>query len=399
MQVLYGTNNPGKLKRLQAIFQESSIEIVGPEVLGIHVAVEETGQTPAENARLKAKSFYLAAGIPTFAVDSGLYLDKLPPHDQPGVFVRRVNGVELNDEEMLAHYRNLLLSLGGRSPGFWMDGIALIDETGTLVEKEYREETFLTAEASEVRIPGQPISALQIDPELNQYKSEITAEQRLEKSNRFDRRVFNFLTMHLDASTICGKARQFAKAEMISMPMRDRLNRSFRDRWDHTKRVFSWAKRIHEKEGGDWEVIELATWLHDCGYEPDHPHAEVAAEKAEQFFALHSYHKSELVISLIRNHSRKEEENLVIPLELKVLMDADTLDEKGALAILLDAMSEAMENRDARYEDAYGRILRYFPEVRLEARRLKTETGKQIFQGKIRWMEGCIAAIREELGE
>jgi hypothetical protein len=47
----------------------------------------------------------------------------------------------------------------------------------------------------------------------------------------------------------------------------------------------------------------------------------------------------------------------------------------------------------------YGRIIRYFPEVRREAIRLKTETGKAIFQRKIDWMEGCIEAIREELGE
>ncbi len=399
MQVLYGTNNPGKLKRLQSIFLGSGIEIVGPKDLGIRIEVEEIGSSPKENARLKAEAFYQVSGIPTFAVDSGLYLDKLQADQQPGVFVRRVGGVELDDEEMFVHYQNLLISLGGRSPGFWRDGIALIDEKGKLIEKEYREETFLTAEASEIRVPGQPISALQIDPELNQYKSEISPEQRLEKGNRFDRRVFQFLTNHLSSPMLSQQARQFAKAEMISMPMRDRLNRRFRDRWDHTKRVLAWAKRIQTEEGGDWEVIELATWLHDCGYEENRSHAEVAADKAKEFFEVHPYGKAEAVIGLIRNHSRKEDEELELSLELKILMDADTLDEKGALAILLDAMSEVMENSNACYEDVYGRILRYFPEVRREARRLKTETGKMIFQRKIRWMEGCIAVIREELGE
>lgn len=398
MQVLYGTNNPGKLKRLQAIFQNSHIKIVGPKDLGIEIEVEETGTSPLENARLKAQAFYEKARIPTLSVDSGLYLDKLPEERQPGVFVRRVGGRELSDEEMFAHYQALLISLGGRSPGFWLDGIALIDERGELHEKEYREETFLTAEASSVRVPGQPISALQIDPELNQYKSEITPKQRLEKSNRFDRRVFNFLTMYLTSQELTDKARQFAKSEMNAMPNRDRLNRRFRDRFDHTKRVLAWAKRIQEKEGGDWEVIELATWLHDCGYEPDRPHAQVAAEKAENFFQENPYEKSDQVLNLIRNHSKKEED-IALPVELKVLMDADTLDEKGALAILLDAVSEGMENPSARYEDIYGRILRYFPEVRREAKRLKTETGKHIFERKIQWMESCMEAIREELGE
>lgn len=399
MQVLYGTNNPGKLKRLQAIFRDSNIEIVGPQALGIQLSVEETGQTPLENARLKAEAFYKASGIPTFAVDSGLYLDKLPPHEQPGVFVRRVRGKELSDEEMFTYYHKLLLSLGGRSPGYWLDGIVLIDETGTMLEKEYREETFLTAEGSVVRVPGQPISALQIDPELNQYKSEITPEQRVEKSNRFDRRVYNFLDMHLEAADLSGQARQFAMDTIKAMPMRDRLSRKFRDRWDHTQRVLAWAKRIYKEEGGDWQIIELAVLLHDCGYEVNRPHADVSAEKAKEFFEGHPYDKSEAVIELIQNHSRKEDQDLSLSLELKILMDADTLDEKGALAILLDAASEGMENPNASYEDIYGRILRYFPEVRREERRMKTETGRLVFQRKIRWMETCMVAIREELGE
>lgn len=398
MRLLYGTNNSGKLKRMQAVFEGHGIEIVGPADLGIEIAVEETGQTPLENARIKARAFYDAAGMPTFAVDSGLYLDKLPEDRQPGVFVRRVGGRELNDAEMFAYYRDLLYSIGGRSPGYWRDGIALIDETGRLFEKEFREETFLTAEASAVHVPGQPLGALQIDPELNQYKSEITPEQRKGKSNRFDRRVFNFLIMHLEASDLISKARHFAWEAMAAMPMRDKLNRNFRDRWDHTKRVLGWAKRIHKEEGGDWEVIELAAWLHDCGYDGIRPHAELAAEKAEAFFAQHTYGKADQVLQLIRDHSRKEAD-CVWSKEMQVLMDADTLDEKGALAVLLDAMSEAMENDQARYEDVYGRILRYFPEVRREARRLKTETGRQIFKRKIRWMENCIEAIREELGE
>ena len=398
MQVLYGSNNPGKLKRLQAIFKGHDLEIIGPGDLGIVIDVEEKGTSPLENAWIKAQAFYEASGMPTFAIDSGLYLDKLPPSKQPGVFVRRVNGVELNDEEMFTHYQSLLTSLGGRSPGYWLDGVVLIDEQGQLFEKEYREETFLTAKASLVEIMGQPISALQIDPELNQYKSEITPKQRLLKSNRFDRRIYNFLTMHLETRDICGLARIFAQKQMDSNPVRDRLNRSFRDRWAHTNRVLSWAKRLHKEEGGDWEMIELATWLHDCGYDGTRPHAEIAAEKADEFFLMHPYDRAETVVSLIRDHSRKEDD-FALSVELRVLMDADTLDEKGAIAILLDAMSEVMENPNACYEDVYGRILRYFPEVRREARRLKTEAGKRIFNRKIQWMEGCIEAIREELGE
>jgi HD superfamily phosphodiesterase len=408
MRLLYGTNNQGKLKRLQAVFADTEIEIVGPRDLGIQINAEEAGETPLENARLKAEAFYQASGIATFAVDSGLYMDKLPDDLQPGVFVRRVGGRELKDQEMFDYYRKLLMSIGGRSPGFWRDGMVLINECGELFEQEFREETFLTAEASPVRVPGLPLGALQIDPELNLYKSEITAQQRLNKSNRFDRKVFEFIMTRLAFSSdgdgasdqaLIQAARHYAWEQIQLMENRDRLKRRFRDRWDHTKRVLAWANRLHQKEGGDWTVIELATWLHDCGYQSGLPHAQVSAEKAKAFFDSHPYNKADLVLALIENHSRKEDPDQVWSVELKILMDADTLDEKGALAIILDAISEGMENPHARYEDVYGRIIRYFPEVRREAIRLKTETGKAIFQRKIDWMEGCIEAIREELGE
>ena len=56
----------------------------------------------------KAKAYYEATGIATIGIDDNLYIEELPEDKQPGTNVRRVNGKELSDDEMIEHYINLV---------------------------------------------------------------------------------------------------------------------------------------------------------------------------------------------------------------------------------------------------------------------------------------------------
>ena len=104
-QLLYGTNNVGKIHYMQTCVQGLNIDILSlsampfpaPEVL-------ETGNTPLENAKLKAWAYWRTYHTPCFSCDSGLYFVGLPDALQPGVHTRRVHGISLNDEEMIVHY-------------------------------------------------------------------------------------------------------------------------------------------------------------------------------------------------------------------------------------------------------------------------------------------------------
>ncbi len=49
--------------------------------------------------------------MPTIGMDDTLYLEGVPDELQPGLFVRRVNGKALNDEEMIEYYTYLLKSM------------------------------------------------------------------------------------------------------------------------------------------------------------------------------------------------------------------------------------------------------------------------------------------------
>ena len=96
MKLLYGTGNLAKLSAMRNRLEQLDIELIGlndlraegkfiPEVI-------EDGNTPLENARLKAMAYYEAFQIPVFSCDSGLYFDNVPDEVQPGVHVRNVNG-------------------------------------------------------------------------------------------------------------------------------------------------------------------------------------------------------------------------------------------------------------------------------------------------------------------
>ena len=95
MKFVLATNNPKKLKEMAEILSKLGVEVVSPKELGIHIEVEETGTTFAENAMLKAKAICEAAGLPAIADDSGLCVDAL--NGGPGVYSARYGGEGLDD--------------------------------------------------------------------------------------------------------------------------------------------------------------------------------------------------------------------------------------------------------------------------------------------------------------
>lgn len=108
MKFVLATHNPGKLREMSAILAELGVEVIMPDALGLSVDVEETGQTFAENALLKARAVCAAAGLPAIADDSGLCVDAL--NGAPGVYSARYGGPELDDR---GRYLLLLSSMRG----------------------------------------------------------------------------------------------------------------------------------------------------------------------------------------------------------------------------------------------------------------------------------------------
>lgn len=91
-ELLIATRNPGKLREFAAIFQGLDLRLRTLDELGIPDEVEETGETFAANATLKAEAYMALSGLPTLADDSGLEVAAL--NGAPGVYSARYGGVK-----------------------------------------------------------------------------------------------------------------------------------------------------------------------------------------------------------------------------------------------------------------------------------------------------------------
>jgi XTP/dITP diphosphohydrolase len=86
--LLVATTNPGKLKEFQQLMAELQVNWLSLKDVGLdHMDVEETGDTFAANALLKAQAYCAASGLPTLADDSGIVVDAL--NGAPGVYSAR----------------------------------------------------------------------------------------------------------------------------------------------------------------------------------------------------------------------------------------------------------------------------------------------------------------------
>ncbi|MEW6228845.1 MAG: HD domain-containing protein [Bacillota bacterium] len=179
----------------------------------------------------------------------------------------------------------------------------------------------------------------------------------------------------------------------------ERFSQPFRDRFEHTMRVYAWARRIQRVEGGDLEIISLAVLFHDVGWDEHGPHAEISAAIAEEYLTNASFpeEKIERIASIVRNHSSKSRVVAALSLEDQIVMDADLLDEVGAISIAWDCMATAYEENPT-YQKAYERIRRYFEKSKERGTLLKTNAGRRFYQERLEFIQNFMANFEYELG-
>ncbi len=179
MRILYGTGNQGKLSAMRRALKNLEVEIVGLKDLNSDLPqVEETGKNPLENARIKAYAYYKAFQTPVFSCDSGLYLKGIPEEYQPGVHVRRINDIELSDNEMLAYYSNLAAKFG-RLPARYQNAICFILDKDHVYESMddtlSGEEFFLVEKPHTRRELGFPLDSISVHKVTGQYYYDMEA--------------------------------------------------------------------------------------------------------------------------------------------------------------------------------------------------------------------------------
>ena len=106
MDIIVATNNQGKVKEIKQILAPHNV--MSQSEAGIDLEVEETGETFADNAFLKARSLKQFTNAAIIADDSGLMVDYL--NGEPGVYSARYAGDNTTPEQGM---EKLLKNLDG----------------------------------------------------------------------------------------------------------------------------------------------------------------------------------------------------------------------------------------------------------------------------------------------
>ena len=173
-EILFATGNKSKAKRFTKGLLANDIKVLTLEDVNINIEVEENGTTAIENALIKARDYAKETNLPVFAMDDTLYLENVPEDKQPGMYVRRVNGKRLTDEEMIEYYSNLAKEYGtnGLITGRWIYGMALISNGHEYTYTWSKENFYITSTPSKIINPGYPLNTISINIKLNKYFTE-----------------------------------------------------------------------------------------------------------------------------------------------------------------------------------------------------------------------------------
>ena len=179
-EILFATGNESKVNRFKEKLLEKGILLKSLKDININLEVEENGKTAIENAEIKAKAYYDATKMTTMAMDDTMYIDNIPEDKQPGVFVRRVNGKRLNDEEMIEYYTNLVKTYGkdGKLNTKWILGMAIIKDGKISTYTDVTSEYYLVDTPAKDMKEGYPLSSILVNKKVNKYDIYLSEEDK-----------------------------------------------------------------------------------------------------------------------------------------------------------------------------------------------------------------------------
>ena len=201
MDILLSTNNKHKVEFIKIATNGLGINFHTPKELGLKLDVEENGTTAVENAIIKAAALSQLSGIPTFAWDMGMRIEKLPENLQPNLHIRRPFGKEeLSDADMVEYWRSVVAQNceNGESPAHYFDGVALMDGNKLVHSASFDEGTFVfTSIKNENGIPK--FNAFdQVRKTLdNKYFCDLTEKENLKYDTERSKQIRKFFQVAL----------------------------------------------------------------------------------------------------------------------------------------------------------------------------------------------------------
>ena len=179
-EVLFATGNASKVARYKDKLLERGIVLKSLKDIDVDIDVEENGSTAIENATIKAKAYSEATNLPTMATDDTMYIVGIPEEKQPGIFVRRVNGKRLNDQEMIDYYTGLVKEYGknGKLDTKWILGMVIIKDGKVYTHEETTGEYYILDTPAKDMREGYPLSSILFNKKANKYDIYLTDEDK-----------------------------------------------------------------------------------------------------------------------------------------------------------------------------------------------------------------------------
>ncbi len=180
VKVLFATGNLTKSKRFSKGLLDKGIEVISLKDINEDIEINENGKDAVENALIKARAYSKVVNIPVFAMDDNLYIDNIPEDNQPGMYVRRVNGKRLDDSEMIEHYTNLVKKYGvdGKLTCRWVYGMAVIKDGKENTYSWSKDDFYMVDKPTEKVRPGYPLDSISVNKKLNKYFTDITVDDK-----------------------------------------------------------------------------------------------------------------------------------------------------------------------------------------------------------------------------
>ncbi len=178
-----------------------------------------------------------------------------------------------------------------------------------------------------------------------------------------------------------------------------RHNLSFRNRYEHSVRVFKWVKRLSvDYDDFDYDVALTAALFHDVGYAYGKGEHHIGSSKIFLEYAKNEGYSQDFIDKvnyIIINHSEKKMLKTSKNHEFIVVLEADLLDEEGSLGIVWDLLSAGQKNPDS-YLEAIGEIKKHSSHI-LSQDYMVTPTAIKVWDEKKTLVKDFISQLYEDL--
>ena len=179
-------------------------------------------------------------------------------------------------------------------------------------------------------------------------------------------------------------------------------------RFEHSKRVLGWAKRLYDrtedKTGLRYEDLMIATIFHDVGRSESAKtglmsHAAAGVPITREYLQAHGFseERTEYICGLVGAHSDKwRMTDPDIDRNLLMLMEADYLDDMGALGLVMDTLIVRARKERATFYDCYNHFCRYTLPMQHDSP-MVTPEGKFFWDEKTEIVKRFVEHIRRDI--